>query len=154
MENMDKIVQRYRDGEGEQPGVFPRHDISPKKKLTPEWMRQYSEAIFVAWIDGKTKVGYQDVELIQENRRFMRGEQDSSIYRKQFLNDIDTESDIDFIRKGLMNIDWTPPPIAPKYVNIIQNMFHENNFEILINALDEKSTKEKGAKKWKSWVTN
>lgn len=144
---MITFKEKYEDSGS----IFPRHDVPVKKKLTPEWMKRYCEALYCSWLNGATKISYSDVEKIQENRRFMRGEQDPETYRKMFLGDA-ADSEIDFIRKGLMNIDWTPPAIAPKYVNIIQNMFHDTNFEVLVNALDEKSTKEKGAKKWKLWV--
>lgn len=131
---------------------FPRHDISPKKKLTKEWMKQYAEAMYAAWLNGATKICYDDVDAIQENRRYMRAEQDVEQYKKAFLGSY-KESEIDFIRDGLMNIEWTVPAIAPKYVNVIQNMFHDSNFEVLVNALDEKSSRAKASKKWKTWVT-
>ena len=144
---MKDFATKYKEADF----AFPRHDISPKKKLTPEWMKSMAEAVYSAWMTGATKITYDDVARIQENRAFMRGEQDVEYYRKKFLGDA-AESEAEFIRKGLMNIDWTPPAIAPKYVNIVQNMFHDTHFEVLVNALDEKSTKEKGAKKWRTWV--
>jgi hypothetical protein len=131
---------------------FPRHDIDPKLKQESWWMKAASEAIYSMYVKGKTYTSLSEYERIQENRLFMSGDQSPERYMNWLLGDVDNLTDVDFMRKGLYNIDRTPPAIAPKYVHVVKNMFEEANFEMLVNSLDEDSNQKKELKKWRLWV--
>lgn len=144
-------IENYQGkGNGEYP--FPPSDINPKQKQTDWWMRQYCEAIYYCWANGKAYTSFDEVALIRENRLYMEGNQSSDRYKELFLGKQDGIQENEFMRKGLMNIDWTPPVVAVKYVNVVKSMFEDANFDYVCNALDEKSADEKEQKKWDLWM--
>jgi hypothetical protein len=128
---------------------FPSHDVSEKVKLSAEYHAAWADAIYSNYIRGLCLTSPDFISKLAENRRYMRGEQDVLPYMGYFFGDVNMEmpQEEDFVRKALMNIDWTPVAVAVKFVNVLLNMFGETTVEMLINALDPASTRKKMKKK-------
>jgi hypothetical protein len=128
---------------------FPTHDVSEKVKLSPQYHAAWADAIYSNYIKGLCLTSPDFVSRLSENRKYMKGEQDVLPYMGYFFGDVNMEmpQEEDFVRKALMNIDWTPVAVAVKFVNVLLNMFGEATIDMQINALDPASTRKKMKKK-------
>ena len=76
--------------------------------------------------------------LFEKNRRYANGTQDTNIYKK-LLNNLDPNSG----DGSLMNIDYTPVPVLPKFVRIVVNKILSKNLYPNLEAIDPLSSSEK-----------
>lgn len=82
--------------------------------------------------------------IFQKNRRYANGTQDTSIY-KQILTSLDpSNSD-----GSLLNLDFSPVPILPKFVRIVVNKILSNKPYPNLEAVDPLSSSEKDAQRRK-----
>ena len=123
---------------------FPDPLESTEKKESKEYGIQYAKAIESQW--GKTTndsslVGKRN-KVFEKSRDYATGVQDTSIY-KQLLNSLQPN-------KGdgsLLNMDYTPVPILPKFVRIVVNKILSVNPYPNLEAVDPLSSSEKNEKK-------
>ena len=80
----------------------------------------------------------------ETNRDYANGTQDTSIY-KQILNSLDPNSG----DGTLLNLDWTPVPIVPKFVKIVVNNILSRKPYPNVKAIDPLSQSEKDKKRAK-----
>ena len=125
-------------------GGFPDPLAPQKTKLTNEYGLQYAKAIENQW--GETKDnssaygGRRNVFI--RNRDYSNVTQDTAIY-KQLLNQANPNNG----DGSLMNMDFTPVPVLPKFVRIVVNKILSRNPYPNIEAVDPLSSSEKNKEK-------
>jgi hypothetical protein len=81
----------------------------------------------------------------ETNRDYANGTQDTSIY-KQILNSLDPNSG----DGTLLNLDWSPVPIVPKFVKIVVNNILSKKPYPNVKALDPFLNQKKTRKEQKN----
>ena len=97
---------------------FPDPLAPVEKKVDNRYGLKYAKAIEAQWRGSGDRNAIQKKrrKLFDRNRKYALGIQDTSIY-KRLLNSLDPNSG----DGSLMNLDYTPVPILPKFVRIIVN---------------------------------
>ena len=123
---------------------FPDPLESTEIKESREYGIQYAKAIESQWgknTDDSSLIGKRN-RVFEKNRDYAIGVQDTSIY-KQLLNSLQPN-------KGdgsLLNMDYTPVPILPKFVRIVVNKILSVNPYPNLEAVDPLSSSEKNDRK-------
>ena len=123
---------------------FPDPLEPTEVKESKEYGIQYAKAIESQWgntTDDSSLVGKRN-RVFEKDRDYATGVQDTSIY-KQLLNSLQPN-------KGdgsLLNIDYTPVPILPKFVRIVVNKILSINPYPNLEAIDPVSSSEKNLEK-------
>lgn len=125
-------------------GNFPNPLASTEVKQTKEYGLKYAKAIESQW--GRT----DDVQSafarrygeFERNRDYANGTQDVTVY-KQILTSLDPNNG----DGSLINIDWSPVPIVPKFVRIVVNKILGRKPYPNVEAVDPLSISEKEKKK-------
>ena len=123
---------------------FPDPLEPTEVKEGKEYGIQYAKAIESQWgntTDDSSLVGKRN-RVFEKDRDYATGVQDTSIY-KQLLNSLQPN-------KGdgsLLNIDYTPVPILPKFVRIVVNKILSINPYPNLEAIDPVSSSEKNLEK-------
>lgn len=120
----------------------PLADYSAKQDKS--YGLQYAKAIYQQWgqsADTHSLYGRRN-KVFSRNRDYANGTQDTTIY-KQLLNSLGPE-------KGdgsLLNLDYTPVPILPKFVKIVLNKILSRDPYPNLESIDPISSSEKNNKK-------
>ena len=120
----------------------PLADYSAKQDKS--YGLQYAKAIYQQWgqsADTHSLYGRRN-KVFSRNRDYANGTQDTTIY-KQLLNSLGPE-------KGdgsLLNLDYTPVPILPKFVKIVLNKILSRDPYPNLESIDPISSSEKNKKK-------
>ena len=120
----------------------PLADYSAKQDKS--YGLQYAKAIYEQWgqsTDTHSLYGRRN-KIFSRNRDYANGTQDTTIY-KQLLNSLGPE-------KGdgsLLNLDYTPVPILPKFVKIVMNKILSRDPYPNLESIDPISSSEKNKKK-------
>ena len=125
---------------------FPNPLESTEKKEAKEYGVQYAKAIESQWgktTDESSLVGKRN-RIFEKDRDYAIGVQDTSIY-KQLLNSLQPNK----ADGALLNMDYTPVPILPKFVRIVVNKILSVNPYPNLEAVDPLSSSEKNEKKKK-----
>ncbi len=123
---------------------FPDPMAPASVKASQAYGISYAKSIEAQWgglDDFSTGFGKRLVEF-QRNRDYAYGTQDTSIY-KQILNSMDTQGG----DGTLLNLDWSPVPVIPKFVRIVVNKILSRKFNPNVEAIDPMSRDEKEHKK-------
>lgn len=125
-------------------GSFPSPLASPEEMASEQYGLEYAKAIENQWdLTRNTGNFYATrIQEFEEARDYAAGKQDTSIY-KQILTALDNNDN----DGTLLNLDWRPVPIIPKYVNIIVNKTLDRNPRPNLEAIDPVSLTDKDAKK-------
>lgn len=126
------------------PGGFPDPLAPQEEKLTKEYGLRYAKAIESQWgntQDSSSTFGGRK-SIFARNRDYANGTQDTAIY-KQLLNTSDPNNG----EGSLMNLDYTPVPILPKFVRIVVNKILGRNMYPNLEAVDPLSSSEKNQQK-------
>lgn len=125
-------------------GNFPNPLATPEQKASYEYGLKYAKAIESQWELGGTTDSFfsSRIKEFETNRDYAAGRQDTQIYKQQ-LTALDNNDD----EGSLLNLDWRPVPIIPKYVNIIVNKTLDRNPKPNLEAIDPVSLTEKDKKK-------
>lgn len=137
-------IDDYRTGEY----PFPRHEIDPKKK-NDEWLKQFCQAMYSAWLRDKTAVPYSELNEYERLRKYGAGKQDPETYQDILLGDQDSEDSKE--REGWLNIDWDIFSPAVKFKNVVIGMMTSQGHDVTATAIDPTSGKERDEKKWQMW---
>ena len=99
-------------------GNFPDPFASYSKKLSKSYGLKYAKAIQNQWgsHSDERSLYKKRYRTFETNRDYANGTQDTSIY-KQILNSLDPNNG----DGTLLNLDFTPVPIVPKFVKIVVN---------------------------------
>lgn len=114
---------------------FPKQSESDAVKKTLEYGKAVGEAIQGEWFhraSGNSRY-YNFKNEIQRRRLYARGEQDISKYKHEMA----VNGDLSYL-----NLNWTPVPIIPKFVDIVVNGMQGRAFDIKASAIDPTSTAE------------
>ena len=128
-----------QDNTGTRKG-FPDPLASPDEKSSKEYGIQYAKAIDSQWgrmTDTGSLVGKRN-RIFERSRDYATGTQDTNIY-KQLLNSLDPSNG----DGSLMNLDYTPVPILPKFVRIVVNKILSRGLYPNLEAVDPLSNSEK-----------
>jgi len=134
----------YSTGNINKKGSFPDPLADRGVKSSKEYGLQYAKAIYSQWgkqTDSTSLMGKRN-KVFERNRDYANGNQDTSIY-KQLLNSLSPN-------KGdgsLLNLDFTPVPILPKFVRVVANKILSRNPYPNLESVDPLSSSEKNKKK-------
>jgi len=132
-----------QDNKGTKNG-FPDPLATPEDKSKKAYGIQYAKAIDSQWgrmTDTSSLVGKRN-RIFERSRDYATGNQDTNIY-KQLLNSLDPNNG----DGSLMNLDFTPVPILPKFVRIVVNKILSRRLYPNLEAVDPLSTSEKNNEK-------
>lgn len=125
-------------------GNFPDPFAHYSQKTTKAYGLKYAKAIEKQWghSDDERSLFRRRLKDFETNRDYANGTQDTSIY-KQILNSLDPNSG----DGTLLNLDWSPVPIIPKFVKIVVNNILSKKPYPNVKAIDPLSQSEKDAKR-------
>ena len=111
---------------------FPSQFVSDAEKATDEFGLQIGQAIQYEWFkrDGSSCRYYDQWRDFHRLRLYARGEQSVSKYK----NELAVDGDLSYL-----NLDWTPVPILPKFVDIVVNGMSDRLFKVNAYAEDAMS---------------
>mgnify|MGYP003143582040 FL=1 len=111
---------------------FPSQFVSDAEKATVEYGLQIGQAIQYEWFrkDGNGCRFYNQWRDFHRLRLYARGEQSIAKYK----NELAIDGDLSYL-----NLDWTPVPIIPKFVDIVVNGMSDRMFKVKAYAQDAMS---------------
>jgi hypothetical protein len=121
---------------------FPDQLADDATKLSKEYGRSVGHAIQSEWFRKTSQNGsrfYTNRDHFHKLRLYARGEQSVQKYKKE----MSVNGDISYL-----NVDWTPVPIIPKFVDIVVNGMSSRQYEVKAEAIDSMSSAKKGAYKY------
>ncbi len=112
---------------------FPSQFVSDAEKATEEFGLQIGQAIQYEWFkkDGNQCRYYNQWRDFYRLRLYARGEQPVGKYK----NELAVDGDLSYL-----NLDWTPVPIIPKFVDIVVNGMNDRLFDVKAYAQDAMSS--------------
>jgi hypothetical protein len=112
--------------------AFPSQFVSDAEKATPEYGLQVGNSIQWEWFkkDGSSCRYYNQWGEFNRLRLYARGEQSVQKYK----NELAIDGDLSYL-----NLDWTPVPILPKFVDIVVNGMTDRLFKVKAYAQDAMS---------------
>jgi len=129
---------------------FPDPLASSEVKQGKEYGLKYAKSIYRQWgkIDQQNSVYGNRKKTFEKNRRYANGTQDTAIYRS-LLNSLDPNNG----DGSMLNLDFTPVPILPKFVRIVVNKILSSSPYPNLEAIDPISSSEKDLKRKKVELT-
>ena len=123
---------------------FPDPLAGAEAKKEKSYGLQYAKAIYSQWgqsSDTHSLYGRRN-KIFSRNRDYANGTQDTTIYKKLLssLNPMDGDG-------SLLNLDYTPVPILPKFVKIVANKILSRDPYPNLESIDPISSSEKNKKK-------
>ena len=133
-----------KDNENGKYGNFPDPFAIHGQKTSKPYGLKYAKAIEKQWghSDDERSLFRRRLKDFETNRDYANGTQDTSIY-KQILNSLDPNSG----DGTLLNLDWSPVPIIPKFVKIVVNNILSKKPYPNVAAIDPLSQSEKDRKR-------
>lgn len=123
---------------------FPDPLASQEKKASKKYGLEYAKAIENQWgkIQDSGSMYKKRAKMFDRNRDYANGTQDTNIY-KQILTSMNPDSG----DGSLVNLDYTPVPILPKFARIIVNKILSRSPYPNLEAVDPISSSEKDKEK-------
>ena len=111
---------------------FPSQFVSDSEKATDEFGLQIGQAIQYEWFkkDGSGCRYFSQWRDFNRLRLYARGEQGTGKYK----NELAVDGDLSYL-----NLDWTPVPVLPKFVDIVVNGMQDREFSVKAYAQDAMS---------------
>jgi len=111
---------------------FPSQFVSDSVKASEEFGLQIGQAIQYEWFkkDGNGGRYYGQWRDFHKLRLYARGEQSVAKYK----NELAVDGDLSYL-----NLDWTPIPILPKFIDIVVNGMSDRLFKVKAYAQDAMS---------------
>jgi hypothetical protein len=111
---------------------FPSQLATDAEKASDEFGLQVGQGIQYEWFkkDGNSCRYYSQWRDFRRLRLYARGEQPISKYK----NELAVDGDLSYL-----NLDWTPVPIIPKFVDIVVNGMSDRLFKVKAYAQDAMS---------------
>ena len=115
------------------PVSFPNLFASDKEKETYEYGLRIGQSIQYEWFrkDSNGCKFYDQRSNFHKLRLYARGEQSVGKYK----NELSVDGDLSHL-----NLDWTPVPIIPKFIDIVVNGMTDRMFKVKAYAQDAMST--------------
>ena len=117
---------------------FPSQFVSDNEKASEEFGLQIGQAIQYEWFkrDGNGCRYYGQWRDFHRLRLYARGEQSVAKYK----NELAIDGDLSYL-----NLDWTPVPVIPKFVDIVVNGMSDRLFKVKAYAQDAMSQQKRSA---------
>tara|TARA_R110000796_G_scaffold80932_2_gene178752 strand:+ start:2225 stop:4645 length:2421 start_codon:yes stop_codon:yes gene_type:complete len=118
------------------PSSFPSQYVPDSVKKTQEFGLQIGQAIQYEWFrkdNGGAKF-FDQWDSFHKLRLYARAEQSVGKYK----NELSIDGDLSY-----MNLDWTPVPIIPKFIDIVVNGMSDRMFEVKAYAQDAMSAEKR-----------
>ena len=118
--------------------AFPDQFASDKEKAKVEFGLTVGQAIQYEWFrkDGNGCRFYDQWGEFHRLRLYARGEQSVAKYK----NELAVDGDLSYL-----NLDWTPVPIIPKFVDIVVNGMSDRLFKVNCTAMDAMSAEKRNS---------
>ena len=118
------------------PSAFPSQYVPDAQKNTYEFGLQIGQAIQHEWFkrDGGSSKFFNQWDSFHKLRLYARAEQSVSKYKQEIAVDGDL---------SYLNLDWTPVPIIPKFIDIVVNGMSDRMFEVKAYAQDAMSAEKR-----------
>lgn len=112
--------------------VFPDQFASDSVKSSVDFGLQIGQAIQYEWFkkDGSGSRYYSQWKEFNRLRLYARGEQSIAKYK----NELSVDGDLSYL-----NLDWTPVPVLPKFIDIVVNGMSDRLFKVKAYAQDAMS---------------
>jgi len=112
--------------------AFPSQLATDAEKKSEQFGLQVGQAIQYEWFrkDGSNCRYYGQWREFHRLRLYARGEQSISKYK----NELAIDGDLSYL-----NLDWTPVPVIPKFVDIVVNGMSDRLFKVKVYAQDAMS---------------
>ncbi len=109
---------------------FPDQLAPDSVKSTKEYGLSVGKAIESEWFrkDNGAARFYNNRDNFHKLRQYARGEQSVQKYKNELAVNGDT---------SYLNLDWTPVPIVPKFVDVVVNGMSNRLFDITVEAVDD-----------------
>jgi hypothetical protein len=118
------------------PSSFPSQFVPDSTKNTKEFGLQIGQAIQYEWFkrDNTSSKFYNQWDAFHKLRLYARAEQSAGKYK----NELAVDGDLSY-----MNLDWTPVPILPKFIDIVVNGMSDRLFDVKAYAQDAMSAEKR-----------
>lgn len=118
--------------------AFPNHDASDNEKSQEHFGLKVAQAIQYEWFNrnGSNCRYYDQQKSFHELRLYARGEQSVEKYKKGMSINGDLSQ---------LNLNWQPPAVVPKFVDIIVNGMSDRQFTPKAFAEDPTSAKKRNS---------
>ena len=139
----------YSNNKTNKPG-FPNPLESRQVKEDKEYGIRYAKAILSQWgsMSEEQSLVKRRSKIFHKNRKYANGTQDTTIYR-QLLTSLDpSNSD-----GSMLNLDFSPVPILPKFVRIVVNKILSQEPYPNLEAVDPLSSSDKDKQRRKIEMT-
>jgi len=104
---------------------FPSQTVSDAEKISYDYGLKVAKAIEKEWFDrdynGNNSKYMYNYNNFHNLRLYARGEQSTQKYK----DELSINGDLSYL-----NLDWTPVPIIPKFVDIVVNGIAERTYDI------------------------
>ncbi len=107
---------------------FPSQVVSDLEKLSDDYGLKIARAIKSEWFHEHANKFRNNINNFHRLRLYARGEQPIEKYK----NELSINGDLSYL-----NLDWTPVPIIPKFVDIVVNGMAQRSYEINCFSQDE-----------------
>lgn len=137
----------YNDNFGAKTGKgFPNPMASAEEKSSMGYGKKYAKAIENQWgsVDDGNSLFKRRYDTFKKNRKYANGTQDTVIYKKLLTSLDPNGSD-----GTLLNLDFTPVPILPKFSRIVVNNVLSRSPYPNVEAIDPLSSSYKDLEKKK-----
>lgn len=146
------LQQKYKSGSG---FFFPNDDIDPEQK-NMEWCRQYAEAIYSVYMRDRAAITTSERAMMAVHRLYGAGKQPVDKYKPMIMGTKQGDgpqlaNGADFLRKGLVNINWEILSVIPKFKQVVLGLFEEIDHSITANSIDESAGIEKEKEIYNAW---
>ncbi len=108
---------------------FPKQNVSDDEKNSIEYGEKIGKAISAEWFHGDRSYDRHQAShnTFHRLRLYARGEQSIQKYK----DELSINGDLSYL-----NLDWTPVPIIPKFVDIVVNGIAERTYDIKAFSID------------------
>jgi hypothetical protein len=115
---------------------FPSQAVSDLEKMSYEYGLKIAKAIESEWFhhDRNNNKYLNNVNDFHKLRLYARGEQSIQKYK----DELSINGDLSYL-----NLDWTPVPIIPKFVDIVVNGIAERTYDVKAYSQDPNGVKER-----------
>jgi hypothetical protein len=115
---------------------FPKQNVSDAEKDSLEYGRKVAKAIHAEWFHKDANISRYTTNLnnFHKLRLYARGEQSIQKYK----DELSINGDLSYL-----NLDWTPVPIIPKFVDIVVNGIAERTYDIKAFSIDASGSEER-----------
>lgn len=109
---------------------FPDQLATDSIKKTKEYGLSVGKAIESEWFrkDNGAARFYNNRDNFHKLRQYARGEQSVQKYKNELAINGDT---------SYLNLDWTPVPLVPKFVDVVVNGMSNRLFDVKVEAIDD-----------------